>query len=102
MRTTVLARPNLKGILLGAIVLAAVTQWVVSGSSEPLTRKQSGFSLRDASADKYLGSLLEKAANTPDPELYNKISIVYERRGNYRKALFFLRQADRMTDLADN
>lgn len=102
MKQSVLSRPNLKVLALGAILLAAITQLVSNGSSEPATGMQARARAHDGATDKYLSALLAQAANTPDPEVYNKISLVYERKGDYRKALFFLRQADRLTELADN
>ena len=101
MNKTALARPNLKGIFFGALLLAMVVQ-LFSGSPADGPKWRGRAQLDSSKLEKYLDTLLEQAARTPDPDLLTLISTVYEQKKDFRKALFFLREADRLTVWADN
>ncbi len=102
MKASALARPNLKLIFFGALLLAALTQLLTDGASQSPVVMQAPAQLDHRKLDQYLSTLLERAAKTPDAELYTTISTIYQQKKECRKAMFFLREADRLSDLADN
>ena len=90
MKSAVLAKPNLKVIIAGALFLLAIGQWVDRGYS----KGQVFVHVRGTASPAYLQSLLSQAEKYPSPELYLQISAAYESRGNYKTALKYLRKAD--------
>jgi hypothetical protein len=70
MKSTVFVRPNLKMILLGAILLLIVQHFIANGHSQAT-------------------------------QIYHRISAGYERRGEYRKAVLFLRRAEKLSQIQD-
>lgn len=98
---TVFARPNLKAFLLGAVVLLVV-QHLISNAQSPgaALLRPLPVNARDLS-DEDLQKLVWRANERPTYEAYIQISQCYERRGEYRKAIQFLRRAEKFgsTDL---
>ena len=90
MKSAVFARPNLKAFLLGAILIAVVQNFIANGHSQA-TRLQA----RDSSSPQgsYLEQLLAQAENSPNSQVYSRISRCYEKQGDMRKAILYLRRA---------
>lgn len=92
---TVFARPNLKAFLLAAVVLLVVQHWISNAQSQgtallrplPVHARE----LSDADLQRFIWRANEK----PTYEAYLRISQCYEQRGDYRKAIQFLRRAEK-------
>lgn len=99
MKSTVLVRPNLKLFLLAALLIAAAHDILFNG---PLPA--SGRSLPPNLAqisDRDLEELVRVAETKTDPELYMKVSYAYEKRGDTKKALLYLRKAERCESVSE-
>jgi hypothetical protein len=99
MRSSILVRPNLKLILLGALLIAVLHDVFTSGKSA------SSFRDYPYSAswitDKELDELIEDVDRRPNSTGYALISEAYEKRGNIRKALYYMQKADAMGRLEE-
>lgn len=101
MNNTVFARPNLKAFLLGAVVLL-VLQHVISsdlsqGAAAPRAMTVNARELTDTD----IQEMLHHATEHPAPDVYMRISQAYERRGDYKKALLFLRRAEKLSQIQE-
>lgn len=94
-KNTVFARPNLKAFLLAAVVLLVVQHLISSAQSQgPSLSRPLPVSARELS-DADLQQLIWHANENPTYEAYLRISGCYEKRGEFRKALQFLRRAEK-------
>jgi len=101
MKSTVFARPNLKGFLLGAILIAVVQNFIANGLSQATSihaRDTAGIA---SGSEHDLRQLLQQADNAPTSQLYGCISRCYEQRGDMRKALFYLRKAQVLAQIEE-
>lgn len=91
---TVFARPNLKAFLLGAVLLLVVQHLISSAHSQgPSATRPLPVNARELSeAD--MEELMRKANENPSYQNYLRLSRCYEQRGEFRKALRFLRRAE--------
>ena len=90
MKSAVFARPNLKAFLFGAILIALIQNFIANGHSQA-TRVHA----RDVANSEmdYLEQLLTQAENSPNSQVYARISRCYEKQGDMRKAILYLRRA---------
>jgi hypothetical protein len=96
MRATLFARPNLKWFLMGALLISGVHQLTTTGRSAA-PKLAAPISLADYRAsDEEIDQLVAYAAKHPSPEIYFRVSRCYENRGELRRALFYLRQAEKI------
>jgi len=96
MKGPLFARPNLKWFLVGALLVSGVHQLTTTGRSAA-SKLASPISLADDSAsDEEIDQLVTYAIQHPSPEIYCRVSKCYENRGELRRALFFLRQAEKI------
>lgn len=98
MKSTVFARPNLKMILLGAILLLVVQHFIANGHSQATATQPALVNAREGVTDE-LEILLKAAAEKPSAQIYRHISAAYEQRGEYRKAVLFLRRAEKLAQM---
>lgn len=96
MKRAILARPNLKLLVLAASCIALLAHWVANGQSYSSVQVPARVS--GPSGELYLQALLQRAATKPSPDIYTRLSVIYEQRREFRRALFFLRQADALED----
>ena len=94
MKSAVLARPNLKALLVGAILIAVVENFISNGRSQATILHARSPAKTEAGVGSDLQSLLAEAAEAPTPQLYTRISRCYERGGDMRKALLYIRRAE--------
>jgi hypothetical protein len=94
MKSAVLARPNLKAFLLGAILIAVVQSFFANGFP-PVMRVHA----REPGNE--LQQLLKQAEGTPNSQLYTRISFCYEKQGEIKKALTYLRKAQIIAQFED-
>src|SRR5687767_14169122 len=84
MRKSTLVKPNLKLILLGAMLIAVLHDVFTKGMSEPSSRyNASWFSAEN------LDELIEEVEESPHSEGYRLISEAYQKRGDNRNALHY-------------
>ncbi len=99
--STVFVRPNLKGFFFGAILLLLVQHLISSGASQgPGSGGAMIISARELS-DGDIRELIRHASERPSADIYTLISNAYERRGDYRKALLFLRRAEKISQMQE-
>jgi hypothetical protein len=99
MNTTVFVRPNLKVFLLGAIALIAVQHLIVTVYSQAQALgKPLPVHAREVN-DRQLQELIQYAIEKPSAEIYMRISHCFEKRGDFRKALVYLRQAEKASQM---
>jgi hypothetical protein len=89
MKSKVFARPNLNFFVLGAAVILCVQHLINSGLSQSPSAPEMRAGERDD-----LRSLMEQAYFRPNPLVYTRLSTYFEKRGDYKKALYYLRKAD--------
>ena len=94
MKNTVFVRPNLKGFLLGAI-LVLIVQHVITTTQGQGQVKYLPANAREIT-DSQLQQLVREAVENPSVELYMRLSHCYEKRGDYKRALQYLRRAERL------
>jgi len=95
MKNTVFVRPNLQVFLLGAIVLVVVQHIISYAQSQALPNPLTVNAGELSNAE--LRSLVRRATENPTAEAYVRISNCYEKRGDYRRALQYLRRAERVS-----
>ena len=95
MKSTVFVRPNLKMFLLGAVLLVVVQHLITSG----LSQGQGSSRLLPVNAREMTESdmreLIKRATESPSVESYMRVSRCFEKRGDYKKALLYLRRAEK-------
>lgn len=94
MRNTVLARPNLKLILLGALLLALGYDFLSNGKTQASVFRPANPRIAAVLTDDELASLIREAEAKPSASAFAQISEAYYKRGDIRKARHFLRRAD--------
>jgi hypothetical protein len=88
----------LKLFALGAVLILMVQALVSGGQTWSAKLGRTSFAASSGrSAD--ITQLLEAAYAHPSFEVFIQISEHYEKIGNYRRAMFYLREADRAEDL---
>ena len=96
MKGPLFARPNLKGFFVGALLVAAVHQFTTTVRSEaPRLARPIPLEKYRASDDE-IHQLLVYAIEKPSPEIYRRVSKCYENRGEIRRALLYLREAEKV------
>ena len=96
MKSAVLARPNLKFFVISALFMIVLQHMVTNG----LFQGQASAGLMTAygreATDAELQTWLQQAREAPDPAVYLQISRVYEQRGDFKRALQYLRRAEKL------
>ena len=87
-------------ILLGAILLLIVQHFIANGHSQATATQPTLVFAREGAPDE-LETLIKAAAKNPSVQVYHRISAGYERRGEYRKAVQFLRRAEKLAQMQD-
>src|SRR5882762_2650809 len=101
MKSTVFVRPNLKIFLLGAILLVVVQHLITNGHSQAQALSRPlPLNAREVT-DKELQDLVKRGKEKPSAEIYMRISHCFEKRGDYKKALQYLRRAEKVGQSED-
>ena len=101
MKGTVFVRPNLKVFVFGAILLLVVQHLITNVHSQATQSKPLIVNAREVT-DRDLQELINRAAEAPTTELFLRISHCFEKRGDYRQALFYMRRADKLSHLENS
>lgn len=98
MKNSLFVRPNLTVFVVGAFALVALQHLVSDGkSSDHWLLKVTSASAREL-GDSDMRELMRAAAENPSAETYRRLSLLCERRGDFRRALQFLRESERLGD----
>ncbi len=101
MKSTLFVRPNLTVFALGAIAMLVLQQLISDGSaSDQWLLKVSSANAREL-GDSEMRDLMRTAIENPSAENYLHLSLLCERRGDFRRALLFLRESERLGDMDD-
>jgi hypothetical protein len=102
MKSTVFVRPNLKMFLLGAVVVVVVQHLITSGFSQgQRSTRVLPVNAREMT-DSDLRELIRRATESPSVENYLRVSRCFESRGEYKKALQYLRRAEKFGQSEEN
>jgi hypothetical protein len=101
MKSTVFVRPDLKLFLLAAILVAVIQDFIANGHSDGPDLLRAEVASTAASSPWDLERLLEQCAKSPSSDLYIRISHCFEQRGDFRKALLYLRRAHKMAEMEE-
>jgi hypothetical protein len=99
MNSSVLARPNLKVFILGAVVLLIVQHLVSSDQSQDSGSSGNLIVYAREQEDPGVSRILQDAGRMPSLDVYMQISHYYELRGDFRRALIYMRLADLASSL---
>src|SRR6266540_4276276 len=101
MKSTVFVRPNFKMFLLGAILLLVVQHLITNGHSQAEAwSKPFSVNAREMSGND-VQDLIKPTTEKPSAEIYMRISHCFEKRGDYKRALLYLRRAERIGQSED-
>ena len=102
MKHTVFVRPNLKVFLLSGVLLVVVQHLITNGHSQGQGLWRAFPANAREMSDNDLEQLIRRATETPSVEIYMRISRCFESRGDYKKALLYLRRAEKVGQSEDN
>jgi hypothetical protein len=100
MKSTIFTRPNLKVFLVAALLVLVIQHLILSGHSQGSAGLLLPVKAREATTDE-LHELLRLAAEHPTAEVHMRLSLWFEKHGEYRKALMHLRKAEKLRDAED-
>lgn len=95
MKPNLFARPNLKCLLLGALLLTGVDQWMGRPDSSHSDAERSAAELRrDGSlSEAQMNRLLDQAVKQPSAQKFYVLSEAFRKRGDFKRAMVYLRKA---------
>ena len=93
MKKTVFARPNLKVFLLGAIVIVAIQHLITNGLSQNSGANRPLAVYAREPMEPGLDQILSQVDRLPSSQICTQLSDYYAARGEFRKALRYLRLA---------
>ncbi|MFM1768945.1 MAG: hypothetical protein RJA22_1474 [Verrucomicrobiota bacterium] len=96
-KNTLFARPNLKAFLFGAVALLVVQHLISDAHSQGTSLFRPVPVQARSLSESDLQELVWRANEKPNYEAYLHISQCYEARGEYRKAIQFLRRAEKFS-----
>ena len=95
MKKKIFARPNLKVFLLGAIVVVAIQHLITNGLSQNTgVTPLAAYAREPVGTDPELERILAQAHRLPASQVCNQLSDHFAARGEFRKALRYLRLAN--------
>lgn len=100
MHSRILVKPNLKLIVLGALLIAVLHDVFTSGKSEPSFLRSPQHRAVWMS-DEELARLIEAVDARPTAAGYMLISEAYERHHDIRKAMYYIQKADLIEGLEE-
>src|SRR5688572_15994792 len=94
MGNGMLAKPNLKLFLLGAILIAIISDVISNGKTQASVFRPTNPRIVSFVTDQELETLLREVESRPTAAKCARISEAYEKRGDARKAARFLQLAN--------
>jgi len=86
--------------LLCALLLVVIQHLIISGRSQGSPLSPLPVLAREGGEDE-VRQLLRHAAEQPTSDIYTRLSACYEKRGEYRRALMYLRKAEAAREIED-
>ena len=81
--------------------MLVIQQLILSGRSEGTAGTLLPVKAREESGNE-LRELLRQAAEHPTADVHTRLSLYFEKRGEYRKALMHLRKAEKLREAEDS
>lgn len=81
--------------LLAAVMIAAVQHLIINVHSQGQASRPFSVNAREI-LDLEVEELMKRSAGIHSPELYMRISQLLQQKGDYKRALLFLRRADKV------
>jgi hypothetical protein len=101
MKSTLFVRPNLTVFALGAIAMLVLQHMMSDAKSgEQWLLKVSTANAREL-GDSEMRELMRAAIENPSAENFRRLSLLCEQRGDFRRALHFLRESENLGDAED-
>jgi tetratricopeptide (TPR) repeat protein len=96
MNGPLFAKPNLKWFLIGALLICAVHHLTTQGLSQATDPQVVQSDYR--ASEEEIQQLLAYAVENPTPVAYRRVAACYENRGEIRRALHYLQEAEKADD----
>lgn len=95
MKGPLFAKPNLKWFVIGALLISAVHHLTTRGHSQAPEVSGQMFEPTYRASDDEIQQLLAYAVEYPTSAAYRRVAACYENRGEMRRALHYLQEAER-------
>ena len=95
MKSTLFVRPNLKVFVIGAVLIAVLNGLLSNWNFNASARNLSVVNARTIT-NQDLQKLADHAEKFPTSQAFYLLSNYYEKQGDYRKALLYLRKAEKV------
>jgi len=99
MKNSILARPNLKVLLLGAMLIVVVQGLIGSGGQDGMVSDNSHTPVVSWTSD--IDQLMDEAMQQPSSSVFMRISHYYEKQREYKKAILYLQKAERFAQVEE-
>lgn len=101
MKGPLFAKPNLKWFVIGALLISAVHQLTTKGHSQGPQFNAQLIERNYRASEDEIQRLLAHAVEYPSAEAYRRVAACYENRGEIRRALHYLQEAEKADDLSE-
>jgi hypothetical protein len=101
MKGPLFARPSLKWFLIGSLLIAVVHQLTIQAHSQGPKIASQIVDPRYRASDDEIHQLVAHALEYPTAEAYLRVATCYQNRGETRRALLFIREAEKADDWTD-
>ena len=101
MNGPLFARPSLKWFVIGSLLIAVVHQVTIQAHSQGPKFAEHIVDPRYRASNHEIQELLMHALEHPSTEAYLRVAACYQNRGETRRALLFLREAEKAGDWTD-
>jgi tetratricopeptide (TPR) repeat protein len=101
MKGPLFVKPNLKWFVIGALLISAVHQLTTRGHSQGPDFNAQLTEASYRASDDEIEKLIAHALEHPSAEAYRRIAVCYQNRGELRRALHYLQEAEKVDDLVE-
>src|SRR5688572_19067869 len=95
MKGPLFAKPDLKWFVIGALLISAVHQLTTRGHSQGPEFSSQVIESDYRPSEEEIQQLLAYAVEYPTPAAYRRVAACYENRGEIRRALHYLQEAEK-------
>ena len=101
MKGPLFAKPDLKWFVIGALLIAAVHQLTIQGHSQGPKLSPQIIEPDYMASEDEVQQLLAYAVEHPSAEVYRRVAVCYQNRGEIRRALHYLQEAEKAGEVLD-
>lgn len=101
MRGPLFAKPDLKWFVIGALAISAVHQLALKGHSQGPKFVADVVDSNYRPSEDEVQQLLAHAEEHPSADAYRRIAACYQNRGEIRRALHYLQEAEKAEETLD-